>query len=1304
MGERHHQQQQQQQQLHKDPAAARDIDLDDSMEDEDEDDDTVVGTCLHCSAPPPPRSSSRVSGSSSNPCGSGSGGRPCSNASTAAMTSSFAASCPPPATRVQVSCDDCRSFICDGCHWCHEFQANHEIRVCDRCDAFYCRGCDEMDQCEDCSEVVCNTCSTLMSCKFCGCGLCEDCATACGRCGIVLCARDAKFAVECDTCRMSYCLVCLASGTKDPCVRCGHRPTKRVEQLVHLRLKSIYKAFKQSGASMGPGPGVVAGSAGESGSFGCGRTDGKDISTMGGKYSAALRSLLTENGPDSSRDSFTNFDQSMASEVAAVLQTASHSMANSNGGDHGDGSRRSRGKRVSAQDHSPSPGGTQNRPSTRVSNAAAERYFRRTQAEMEAAAAAAEAEAEAAAAALLAELDEEKASSNAANSKKSKKKKKKKEKLKEVATSEQIVVNSSTTTDNVKSAEQIEEFGSSASQKKKSSNKTTPPQKSSKSSPPVEDDSSDEEMNFEQLVGRAKSGAKSSKKEKKDDSGEEKIIPSPSELKPTSPPPVDASAPTSAAITADFDAELAVLLSNDDVVGLESFLADLKGIPGLAAARKTAKKALKKIKETKDAVEPETPQTNESTISNVTAPIAESESKTSNLAAKATTSNYVSRSLPILTDTTTSVAIASNPTQLTSAQHEPLLRVVSRTLSNVGTSSARGSASNVAAPSASARAECVMHISPAVVGWVIGKGGSRIRDMMEESGAKIWIDQASMAAKESRVVYVSGKRSSVDTAVRMVKDLVSKAPVAVPTAAAKSSPASDESLEPTSFSAITSSTSAPVAAPAPIPSATTKQAPSSTQGWALPASGVSVSASVVPPAQVASLNNIVNVAPKPTVRSAVDVKGAAHLPPTVTSELDCDPRFVALLIGRRGWTVKNIQAESGATLRIDQAVDPPKIIMSGSTENVKKADQMVRDVLKYPHSLLNLENVPQANKDMLVNSTNRVEQQENVGDSQMIQMPAIPLTATQHDVAAAPTQPLLEVPLHQEPSHQTIQDIPSEGAMNFPPAFAQFQSASNSLSSFQKPSSAPMHPLFLPNDHHQTIPTPFVNFVKLDQGVRTQRQEWGDHSPSLPVQNQFSTLPPFSSVQVGTRDPYNMMSNLNSSLHQHPPQDNQRQSTFALLPDQRANFPSAIIHDIMDPGDMSHNVKGWDMPANSIPLGSTWNQSHRSSAQSNQHESAFQAQATRHITDNPFQQTQHHRQTYNNPVSDDSLMVDNMFASLVSSENDGNGLLIGLNSVSLGGGASHQGDNWGSKITDWTGDDTNSTLPHSRLGDYREDG
>ncbi len=771
---------------------------------------------------------------------------------------------------------------------------------------------------------------------------------------------------------------------------------------------------------MGPGPGV-RGSVGDAGPSGSGRTEGKDISTMGGKYSAALRSLLTENGPDSSRDSFTNFDQSMASEVAAVLQTASNSMANSNGGDHAEGSQRSRGKRVPAHDLSPNPGGAQNRSASRASNAAAERYFRKTQAEMEAAAAVAEAEAEAAAAALLAELDEEKASSNAANTRKSKKKKKKKSK--DVATTEETGIDSSITTDNVKSVEHMDEFGSSTLQKKKVSSKTPPPQKGSKASTPIDEDSSDEEMNFEQLVGRAKSGARS-KKEKKDEVGEEKAFPSTSEIKHSSPPLVDASAPSPAVITADFDAELAILLSNDDMIGLESFLADLKGIPGLAATRKTAKKALKKIKETKDVlatVEPEIPHTqHDSTSSQTTASLTEIETKTSNLASKANASNQISRLVTIPTDTTTSVA---NSSHLTITQHEPLLRVVSRTLSNVGTS-ARGSAPNAAAPLAPARAECVMHISPAVVGWVIGKGGSRIRDMMEESGAKIWIDQASMAAKESRVVYVSGKRSSVDTAVRMVKDLVAKAPIAAPTAAAKTVPVTEESSESTSFSSvITSSASTSAATPGP---ASIKQPPSSVQGWALPASGASTS--VVPP-QVAPQNNPVKAVPKSTVQSAGDVKGVKKFPPAATSELECDPRFVALLIGRRGWTVKNIQAESGASLRIDQAVDPPKIIISGSTENVKKAERMVRDVLRYPHSLLNLENLPQAHNDILVNSTDRPERQENVADSMTVQMTVMPLPVSQHDVVASSTPKPLEVPLHQELSHQSTGDISSQGAM-----------------------------------------------------------------------------------------------------------------------------------------------------------------------------------------------------------------------------------------------------------------------------------
>jgi len=128
-------------------------------DDYDEDDDPVIGNCLHCNLPPPPSSSSSKTNNTSNV---------------------------PTAPGIQVSCDDCHSFICSACHWCHEYQANHEIRVCDRCDAFYCKGCDEMDQCEDCGEVVCGGCGALCSCKFCGCGLCEDCATACGRYVIII--------------------------------------------------------------------------------------------------------------------------------------------------------------------------------------------------------------------------------------------------------------------------------------------------------------------------------------------------------------------------------------------------------------------------------------------------------------------------------------------------------------------------------------------------------------------------------------------------------------------------------------------------------------------------------------------------------------------------------------------------------------------------------------------------------------------------------------------------------------------------------------------------------------------------------------------------------------------------------------------------------------------------------------------------------------------------------------------------------------------------------------------------------------
>ena len=75
------------------------------------------------------------------------------------------------------------------------------------------------------------------------------------------------------------------------------------------------------------------------------------------------------------------------------------------------------------------------------------------------------------------------------------------------------------------------------------------------------------------------------------------------------------------------------------------------------------------------------------------------------------------------------------------------------------------------------RSECVMKISPMVVGWVVGKGGKKLRGTMVASGAGIRIDQESMGKNEDRIVHITGSKSSVDSAVRMVKRLVKKAPV-----------------------------------------------------------------------------------------------------------------------------------------------------------------------------------------------------------------------------------------------------------------------------------------------------------------------------------------------------------------------------------------------------------------------------------------------------------------------------------------------------------------------------------------------
>ena len=352
--------------------------------------------------------------------------------------------------------------------------------------------------------------------------------------------------------------------------------------------------------------------------------------------------------------------------------------------------------------------------------------------------------------------------------------------------------------------------------------------------------------------------------------------------------------------------KLSVLVSNCDVEGIENLVLSIRGVPGHAMIRKNAKKALKRIRVSIDANETSAGGHTESIVA------------TSNCAG-----------------TVTPVA------QTESHSTMDLLQVVSLTHNKVPSHVASvGASKSRTTNSAPLRTECVLKMSPAIVGWVIGKGGQRIRDLMEESSTRIWIDQDSMGPQEPRVVFVSGQRKNVDAAVRMIQDLVAKAPSGTPQSK-QNTPIVDK-----------------VHTAAPLNTGKPPVMPDETES---------------PETQ-----SDVRLEPRRII-SQRKKQGRA-----VTSEAEtklvitCDARFVPLLIGefvgflfsavfcwsivpsqiprvglgRRGWTVKHIQDSSLARVDIDQSVTPRRITISGKKEHVEIAAVMVRDILSYPESQL----------------------------------------------------------------------------------------------------------------------------------------------------------------------------------------------------------------------------------------------------------------------------------------------------------------------------------------------------------------
>lgn len=417
--------------------------------------------------------------------------------------------------------------------------------------------------------------------------------------------------------------------------------------------------------------------------------------------------------------------------------------------------------------------------------------------------------------------------------------------------------------------------------------------------------------------------------------------------------------------------ELVECVNNADLEGIESILFRLKGVPGRAALRKNAKKALKRLK-----------------LELIPPPLPQAEPKVDVAAKKDRKSTIVANRTSSTTSKVPMISANSKPSSKNSIVEK--LGFNSTKATHIKSSQRKNNSAN--------RCEAQVEIVSRLVGWMIGKNGQRIRDLMEESGAKIWIDQEKIKGQETRNVYISGNRKSVDHAVLLVKEVITNAPppqgTTNPIAGTTISMANMAISQKTHDNVVSASG---VVSPPTVPSVQSTssgkvevksawakasgsgRAEATTQGMVpKPPPFISSSEAVsfekskegakaktghviqdmesIRNEQALDLLTGVPKAVVDTSIAAVDLSKKSNLQPsspeTTTEIVTCDVRFVPLLIGKRGWTIKNIQDDSGARVDIDQTVTPRQVRISGRKENVEKAVTMVRDVLSYPHAQL----------------------------------------------------------------------------------------------------------------------------------------------------------------------------------------------------------------------------------------------------------------------------------------------------------------------------------------------------------------
>jgi len=779
-----------------------------------------------------------------------------------------------------------------------------------------------MDVCSDCLEVVCGGCTTLMSCKFCGAGLCEDCAVCCGRCGIVLCKRDAKFAVECDTCKLSYCLVCLAQGTGNKggggvkaCVRCHARPSKRVEQLVHLRLKSIYKAFKSTAGFTDNPMKALKRPPGREDPF-------EGPLNLGHAKNDSSSNHNNANNNSSSSSGSKCFDAMMNSDRMDSMSGGGKCPHSNSYKSSGSGAGNSSSQHHSSSNsHNSTSGGSGSPYSSNKSKQIAHR----------------EKLANEAAAALLAELDAE---DNMAKKKKNKKKKNKSNQNAQQSNHNQQQQNiqnqdSSSSNNNQPNISSSKAGGSkdnSLTAAANSSSSTASKSKSLASASPSKKDLKNGAATTTTTTTHNNDEASSD-----EDSIDGFLLPNDAKIKKKK-------------AETGHEEQLLKCINNGDAAGIERILEETRGVPGKAQLRKNAKKALKKLNTPPKGSTPS--NTNASTASN-------NNSNNNN------------------TNSSNNNQISSIHDQLASLlpKNSNLLKWLSLS-SNSNTNNTNTDYNGTTQNNIS---KCRLKLHPLVVGWVIGRKGAKIKEVMERSGTKVWIDQvtttvpnATDGMEEYRVVYITGNISGIELAVGFVVELVVNSPTNLM-----------DPVERAALRAAAQANAAAQAAQSIIPPTPTtnihiaRDVSSNSNDDIIrhnPSAPATTAVTNLARQQSSSNSDTKEYDNTSITTNTVTTQNSNNnhnnSNNVVIHKLTCPPQFVPLLIGKRGWTIQHIQEVSGARVDIDQtanannssdananANDFKIVVIKGQAKEVETATNMVQDVLNYPYANLQYSNI-----------------------------------------------------------------------------------------------------------------------------------------------------------------------------------------------------------------------------------------------------------------------------------------------------------------------------------------------------------